>query len=71
MKWLNKLPGYQRTPYGFELRLLKLLPHILLAGIVLPALFSWVARFVLTQGSAFKPLTSSWWVLPSLFGLPV
>jgi len=51
MKWLNKLPDYQRTPYGFELRLLKLLPQILLAGTVLPALFSWVARFVLTQGS--------------------
>ena len=51
MAWLNKLPGYQRTPYGFEWRLLKLLPHILLAGTVLPALFSWVARFVPTQGS--------------------
>ena len=32
MSWLNKLPGFQRTPYGFEWRLLRLLPHILLAG---------------------------------------
>jgi len=52
MAWLNKLPGYQRTPYGFEWRLLKLLPHILLAGTVLPALTAWLARFILTRGSA-------------------
>jgi len=52
MSWLNKLPGYQRTPYGFEWRLLKRLPQVLLAGTVLPALAAWLARFVLTQGSA-------------------
>ena len=52
MKWLNKLPGFQRTPYGFEVRLLRLMPHILLAGTVLPALSSWMARFAFTEGSA-------------------
>lgn len=52
MSWLNKLPGYQRTPYGFEWRLFKRLPLVLLAGTVLPALAAWLARFVLTQGSA-------------------
>jgi hypothetical protein len=52
MKWLNKLPGFQRTPYGFELRLLRLMPQILLAGTVLPALSSWLARLVFTEGSA-------------------
>jgi hypothetical protein len=52
MKWLNKLPGFQRTPYGFELRLLRLMPHILLAGMVLPALASWIARFAFNEGSA-------------------
>lgn len=51
MAWLNKLPGYQRTPYGFEWRLLKRLPQLLLAGTLLPALASWVARLVFTQGS--------------------
>ncbi|MDR3369717.1 hypothetical protein [Rhodoferax sp.] len=52
MKWLNKLPGFQRTPYGFELRLLRLMPQILLAGAVLPALSSWMARLAFTEGSA-------------------
>jgi hypothetical protein len=40
MKWLNKLPGFQRTPYGLELRLLRLMPQILLAGTVFPVLSS-------------------------------
>ncbi len=52
MKWLNKLPGYQRTPYGFELRVLRLMPQILLASVVLPALSSWIARLTFTEGSA-------------------
>lgn len=52
MKWLNKLPGFQQTPYGFELRLLRLMPQILLAGTVVPALSSWLARFAFTEGSA-------------------
>ena len=38
MNWLRKLPGYQRTPAGFEWRLLRLMPSVWLAGTVLPAL---------------------------------
>ncbi|OIN91864.1 MAG: hypothetical protein AUJ20_09665 [Comamonadaceae bacterium CG1_02_60_18] len=51
MNWLNKLPGFQRTPYGFEWRLLRMLPHVLLAGTVLPALAAVLARFLITHGS--------------------
>jgi len=51
MKWLNKLPGFQQTPYGFEWRVLRILPHITLAGTVLPALTAWFARDALAQQS--------------------
>ncbi|MBP8287584.1 MAG: hypothetical protein KAX57_12200 [Rhodoferax sp.] len=44
MNWLNKLPGYRRTPYGFELRLLRMMPNVLLAGTLLPVLAAWAAR---------------------------
>lgn len=52
MTWLNKLPGFQQTPYGFEWRVLRLLPQILLAGTVLPALGAWLARHVFVAGNA-------------------
>jgi len=52
MKWLNKLPGFQQTPYGFEWRVLRLLPQIMLAGTVLPALGAWLARSLFIEGSA-------------------
>ena len=52
MNWLTKLPGHQRTPYGFEWRLLRLLPHVLLAGTALPVLMALLARFFFNQGSA-------------------
>jgi uncharacterized membrane protein len=52
MNWLRKLPGYQRTPYGFEWRLLRLMPTVCLAGTLLPALMSVAARFFITDGSA-------------------
>ena len=52
INWLTKLPGYTRTPYGFELRLLRLMPQVLLAGTVLPALAAWLARWVVRSGSA-------------------
>ena len=52
MNWLRKLPGFQRTPYGFELRLLRMLPNLLLAGTVLPACFSGLARLLYNQGTA-------------------
>jgi hypothetical protein len=51
MTWLNKLPGFQRTPYGFELRLLRLLPRILFAGTLVPALVAGLARFLYTRGT--------------------
>jgi nitrate reductase NapE component len=44
MNWLNKLPGFTRSPYGFELRTLKMLPNVLLAGTALPAFAAWLGR---------------------------
>lgn len=52
MNWLRKLPGFQQTPYGFELRLLRLMPTVCVAGTFLPALMSFAARFLITDGSA-------------------
>lgn len=51
MNWLKKLPGFQRTPYGFELRLLRMLPSVLLAGTVLPAGLAGLARLLFNQGT--------------------
>lgn len=52
MNWLRKLPGYQRTPYGKEWRLLRLMPKVWLAGTVLPAVLAGLARFFITGGTA-------------------
>ena len=52
MDWLRKLPGYQRTPYGTEWRVLRLIPSVCLAGTLLPALMSLAARFLMVEGSA-------------------
>lgn len=52
MNWLRKLPGYQRTPAGLELRLLRLMPTAWLAGTLLPALMALAARYLLTGGTA-------------------
>jgi len=52
MNWLTKLPGYQRTPHGFEWRLLRMLPNVALAGTALPVLMAVLARYLFTQGSA-------------------
>ena len=52
MNWLRKLPGYQRTPPGFELRLLRLLPTVWLAGTLLPALMAFAARYLLKGSTA-------------------
>ncbi len=52
MNWLQKLPGHQRTPAGFEVRLLRLMPTVWLAGTLLPALMAFVARYLLTGASA-------------------
>lgn len=48
MDWLRKLPGFKRTPYGFEWRLLRLMPTVCLAGTVLTAAMAFVARFLMT-----------------------
>lgn len=52
MNWLRKLPGFQRTPYGLEWRLLRLMPSVCLAGTVLPGLMSLAARFLMSGNSA-------------------
>lgn len=52
MNWLKKLPGYQRTPYGFEWRLLRMMPRVLVLGSLLPLLLSGLARLFYTDGSA-------------------
>lgn len=38
MNWLNKLPGYRRTPVGYEWKLLRQLPWITLLGTLAPVL---------------------------------
>ncbi len=38
MKLLNRLPGYQRSPYGLECRILKKLPLALFGVTVVPVL---------------------------------
>jgi hypothetical protein len=52
MDWFQKLPGFQRTPYGLEWRLLRLMPHAGLAGTMLPALMAFAARFLVTGDTA-------------------
>ena len=52
MNWLRKLPGFQRTPYGLEWRLLRLMPTVCLFGTLLPALMAFAARFFIVAGSA-------------------
>jgi hypothetical protein len=52
MDWLQKLPGFQQTPYGFELRLLRMMPTVGIAGALLPAMMSFIARYWITGGSA-------------------
>lgn len=52
MNWLTKLPGFQRTPYGFEWRLLRMMPSVLLAGTALPAALAGLGRLLFNQGTA-------------------
>jgi hypothetical protein len=52
MDWFQKLPGFQRTPYGLEWRLLRLMPHVALAGTALPALMAFAARYLITDGTS-------------------
>jgi hypothetical protein len=52
MNWLNKLPGFQQTPYGLEWQVLRLLPTVLGAGTLLPALAAYLFRFFITGNTA-------------------
>ena len=52
MDWFQKLPGFQRTPYGLEWRILRLMPHVALAGTALPALMAYGARFLIGGATA-------------------
>jgi hypothetical protein len=51
MNWLQKLPGFQQTPYGFEWRLLRLMPTVCVAGTLLPLLMALMARYLITEGN--------------------
>jgi hypothetical protein len=48
MNWLRKLPGYRRTPYGKEWRVLRMMPTVALAGTLLPGLMALFARLWMT-----------------------
>lgn len=52
MDWFQKLPGFQRTPYGLEWRILRLMPQVALAGTALPALMAFVARYLIDGSTA-------------------
>lgn len=52
MNWLNKLPGFQQTPYGLEWRVLRLMPSVLVAGTLLPGVVAYLARFYITADNA-------------------
>lgn len=47
MDWFRKLPGFQRTPYGLEWRILRMMPQVALAGTALPALMAFAARHLM------------------------
>jgi hypothetical protein len=52
MNWLRKLPGFIQTPHGFEWNILRMMPTVCVAGTLLPALMSGLARLLITEGSA-------------------
>ena len=52
MNWLTKLPGFQQTPYGLAWRMLRLMPTVLVAGTLLPALAAYLFRFFITENTA-------------------
>jgi hypothetical protein len=52
MDWFQKLPGFQRTPYGLEWRILRLMPQAALAGTALPALMALAARYLIGGATA-------------------
>jgi uncharacterized membrane protein len=52
MDWFQKLPGFQRTPYGLEWRVLRLMPRVGLGGTALAALMALAARRIFTGDNA-------------------
>jgi hypothetical protein len=52
MSWLNKLPGFQQTPYGLEWRILRLMPTVVIAGTLLPTLAAYFIRFFITENTS-------------------
>ncbi len=52
MNWLGILPGFQKTPYGLEWRILRLMPAVCTVGTLLPVLMALAARFLMTEGGA-------------------
>lgn len=52
MDWFQKLPGFQRTPYGLEWRILRLMPQVALAGTALPAAMAFLARYLIGGSTA-------------------
>lgn len=48
---LQKLPGFKRTPYGLECRILRRLPRVFLMSLLLPALVCVLARLWLTPNA--------------------
>lgn len=55
---LQKLPGFKRTPYGLECRILRRLPLVFLMSLLLPALVCVLARLWLPSAADAAALTS-------------
>ncbi|MGQ9723796.1 MAG: hypothetical protein ACUVVU_00260 [Tepidimonas sp.] len=63
MDWFARLPGYRRTPYGAERRVLRALPAVTLVGTALLALPSLLVR-MMTEAHADKLImTTDIWVI--------
>ncbi len=58
MKALQKLPGFQRTPYGLECRILRRLPLALMLSLLLPALVCVLARLLVPEAEAGAVLSA-------------
>jgi uncharacterized membrane protein len=52
MNWLQQLPGFQRTPYGLELRVLRLMPRVGIVGTALAGTMALAARGLLSADNA-------------------
>ena len=52
MKMLQRLPGSRREPPGLERKVFRNLPHVLLAGTVLPGVYALFVRLFPDAGTA-------------------